>query len=415
MHTFERLINYTLLVVIFSIMSFSNPRLDGIQDQVHVLAADHSFDFFTWTSNATWIKLSQSSISAPHYFKVQQQHKIVSESLQVVRDIEETNHEIDLIYSNPSIKDPATESETLRKNLEILNDRLNSIAPFAEATLEMQVTIALDDTGLTSLGQPIPSVLYHITPLPQNLVISRRDKIGAQTNYILTPLTVAEATILENTVDKRLNISSIVVNIGGLAAYPTMIMRTAALDWLASTIAHEWTHIYLGQRPLGNNYNTPELRTMNETTASIVGTEIGAIVIERYYPELHSQEKLKIKNFSNGLNKAIPPAFDFRNEMHTTRLTADDLLSQGKIMDAEAYMERRRQFFWENGYSIRKINQAYFAFYGSYADTPGGAAGEDPVGPAVRALRTQSTSLKEFLERISRMTTFAELQKAVKN
>jgi hypothetical protein len=90
-------------------------------------------------------------------------------------------------------------------------------------------------------------------------------------------------------------------------------------------------------------------------------------------------------------------------------------LSQGKIMDAEAYMERRRQFFWENGYSIRKINQAYFAFYGSYADTPGGAAGEDPVGPAVRALRTQSTSLKEFLERISRMTTFAELQKAVKN
>jgi hypothetical protein len=99
--------------------------------------------------------------------------------------------------------------------------------------------------------------------------------------------------------------------------------------------------------------------------------------------------------------------------MHTTRVTADALLAQGKISEAEAYMEAQRKVFWDNGYPIRKINQAYFAFYGSYADTPGGAAGEDPVGPAVRALRAQSASLKEFLERISVMTTFAELQKAV--
>ena len=49
-------------------------------------------------------------------------------------------------------------------------------------------------------------------------------------------------------------------------------------------------------------------------------------------------------------------------------------------------MEQRRQLFVENGYYIRKLNQAYFAFYGAYADVPGGAAGEDPVGPAVRAL-----------------------------
>jgi len=45
-----------------------------------------------------------------------------------------------------------------------------------------------------------------------------------------------------------------------------------------------------------------------------------------------------------------------------------------------------------NGYYIRKLNQAYFAFYGAYADVPGGPAGEDPVGPAVRALRSQSQS-----------------------
>ena len=92
----------------------------------------------------------------------------------------------------------------------------------------------------------------------------------------------------------------------------------------------------------------------------------------------------------------------------------DKLLAEGKIKEAEAYMEARREIFWQNGYAIRKLNQAYFAFYGAYADVPGGAAGEDPVGPAVRALRAQSASLADFVKRISWMTSFQELQAAVK-
>ena len=77
-------------------------------------------------------------------------------------------------------------------------------------------------------------------------------------------------------------------------------------------------------------------------------------------------------------------------------------------------MEARREIFWQNGYAIRKLNQAYFAFYGAYADVPGGPAGEDPVGPAVRALREQSDSLADFVKCIAWMTSFEELQAAVK-
>jgi hypothetical protein len=76
-------------------------------------------------------------------------------------------------------------------------------------------------------------------------------------------------------------------------------------------------------------------------------------------------------------------------------------------------MEQRRQIFVKNGYAIRKLNQAYFAFYGAYADVPGGAAGEDPVGPAVRALRSRSKSLADFINRIAWMTSFDQLRKAV--
>ena len=78
-------------------------------------------------------------------------------------------------------------------------------------------------------------------------------------------------------------------------------------------------------------------------------------------------------------------------------------------------MEERRQFMWENGYRIRKLNQAYFAFHGAYADQPGGAAGavEDPIGDAVRNLRAQSPSLAAFLNRVSWMWTYEQLQDAV--
>jgi hypothetical protein len=76
-------------------------------------------------------------------------------------------------------------------------------------------------------------------------------------------------------------------------------------------------------------------------------------------------------------------------------------------------MEARRVVFWENGYRLRKINQAYFAFYGAYADQPGGAAGEDPVGAAVRALRAHSGSLAEFLEQIAWMSSYQELEDRV--
>jgi len=108
--------------------------------------------------------------------------------------------------------------------------------------------------------------------------------------------------------------------------------------------------------------------------------------------------------------------FNFNTEMHITRVHVDELLAQDRISEAETYMEQRRQFFWNQGCpqcAIRKLNQAYFAFYGAYAETPGGAAGEDPVGPAVRLLRAQSGTLTDFLKTIAQMDSFQQLQAAV--
>jgi hypothetical protein len=148
---------------------------------------------------------------------------------------------------------------------------------------------------------------------------------------------------------------------------------------------------------------------MNETTAAIVGGEISTQMLNQDSPDLSSLPGGTLLASTQG---AQAP-FDFRAEMHTTRVTVDALLAQGKITEAESYMEMRRQVFVAHGYVIRRLNQAYFAFNGAYAEQPGGAAGEDPVGPAVRKLRQQSSSLAAFLRKIAGMSSFAELQKAV--
>ncbi len=372
------------------------------------------FDFVTWTMNALGVKLGQAALDTPFYFAGPARYKLVVDYFHLVDDIFTGENKLNLLFTDPSVKDPNTASANLRAELSRLYKRQHQLAPMAEAILQEQVSETLAELGLTSGGQPIPPVLFHITPLPYNLIISPRGKIQEDASISLSPdLTVDEQAALEDQVDAGMDMSSLVVPVGGIGTYPTMIQRSTSLDWLADTIAHEWTHNWLTQRPLGLNYDSsPQLRTMNETTASIAGSEISQIVLQHYYPELAPTQAKQTATVILPTRPASP-IFDFRVEMHATRVQVDEYLAEGKILEAEAYMIQRRQFFWDNGYAIRKLNQAYFAFYGAYADVPGGAAGEDPVGPAVRALRAHSRSLTTFLETIAQMSSFQQLQEAL--
>jgi hypothetical protein len=148
--------------------------------------------------------------------------------------------------------------------------------------------------------------------------------------------------------------------------------------------------------------------------ASIVGREIGWAVMDRYYPDLAPPPPDYTPQPESESAAPAPateedPAFDFRAEMRETRVRVDDLLAQGRIDEAEQYMEQRREMFVENGYQIRKLNQAYFAFYGSYADEPG-ATGSDPIGPALRELRYYSDSLADYIDKVRGVTSFEEIQ-----
>jgi hypothetical protein len=409
------------------------PKLTGDPDRVRFFTRDIEFDYPNWVLNATWIKVEGNTIGLPYVFDRATNKQIVFEYLRVTEQLIQTEIQIEQVFANPEITDKEATSAHLRTQRDSLTARQNSLAPLAEAVLQSQISEALAELQLTTSGQPLPPVLYHSSSTPLALIVSPRNHIHQIANISVLPtLTLDEQIKLEDEVAKSLNVSTLTVPIGGVGVYPTMITETTDLHWLLSTIAHEWTHNYLNVRPLGLNYSTtPELRTMNETTANIAGDEVGQLVLQNHYPELlvsstsFSARRDASPFLSAGLlssNESSlssdpledPPAFDFRAEMHETRVTVDQLLAENQIDEAEAYMEKRRQVFWENGYLIRKLNQAYFAFHGAYADVPGGAAGEDPVGPAVRALREKSDSLAEFVNTIAWMTSFDQLQQAVK-
>jgi len=74
-------------------------------------------------------------------------------------------------------------------------------------------------------------------------------------------------------------------------------------------------------------------------------------------------------------------------------------------------MEQKRQYLASLGYYIRKLNQAYFAFHGTYADKP---AFISPIGLELKQLRGQSSSLKDFLNTTAAMTSRQDLREAVR-
>ncbi len=391
-------------------------------DQVARLTRAVAFDHAAWTRRALALKWQWGALNPEALWRAPQRRDLVLAYRDTVRQIEQHEAELERIYGDPSLT-PAQrrqQAAAVQQTLRALYARRDRLAPLAEEIIQAQVSVVLAEVGLTLGGQPLPPVLYHVSPLPWGLVVSPREVIRQDAFVTLRPdLTLAQRIGLEDQVAQALNVSTLVVPVGGIGTYPTMVMQTSDLRWQIEVVAHEWLHNYFDWHPLGWNYTRdPQVRTMNETAATIGGQEIGRLVVARFYPELVPPPPPPSSG-GTGSAAAAPapqgePVFDFQREMRITRERVDQLLAQGRVEEAEAYMEARRQVFWEHGYRIRKLNQAYFAFYGAYADSPaGGAAGEDPVGAAVRELRARSPDIGAFLRRIAWMGSFADLQRAL--
>jgi hypothetical protein len=397
-----------LLVAFVGLAAPEWPAFQAERHRLNALVALREFDFLSWLLRALAAKGESGAVAAQDYLDVGSRQALVRDYLALVGEARRLQDRIERIYADPEITSPAAASAELQSELAAVRARVVQLQPVAEAIVQEQVASVLVDEGFGFLGEVWPPVQMHMTPLPLVLIVSPREEIRQLYNVPLEHgLSIPTREELEDDVWRDLDRSALVVPIGGLGLYPSMIVETSNLPFLADVVAHEWAHHWLTLQPVGIRYAaSPEMRTINETVASIVGSEVGALVVERFYPEMAPPPA---ETPSAPAPPAEPPAFDFRAEMAETRRQVDAYLAEGEVEEAEAYMEERRALFVENGYAIRKLNQAYFAFYGAYADTPG-ATGDDPVGPAVVALREQSASLREFLRRVAPVTTFEALQ-----
>jgi hypothetical protein len=255
--------------------------------------------------------------------------------------------------------------------------------------IEKQITETLTQHGIFNpidkyirLKVNFPPVYFKLEKPPHLLLVSPRDRIeNIRTITLRQNIRLEEIQDIKSKVDK-LGVSSLVVKLGGFATYPSFITNDAGLRFTIDTATEEWLHQYLALKPLGFLYvldltglsRNYEIATMNETLASMVSQEIGSIVYEKYYSEYES---------SANQNQAQESEFDFNREMREIRKLVDIYLAQGEIERAEGFMEQKRQYLTSKGYYIRKLNQAYFAFYGTYADRPTAIS---PIGLELKKL-----------------------------
>ena len=419
----RRCIIYLLLLLLLPILlSQSSLDLTSSQEQVRKFTRSTEFDYWSWTIDAFLVKFQQASLNLPSYIDQDMQKIVVLDTINTIHQYHQLEAQINQIYTDPEIPNPDNISTPYFDQLEETSKKLDLLLPIAETIIQNQLSSILAEEGLGYLGQTFPPVLYHITPLPKALITSPRDVIRQDANLSLDPnLSLEEIMNLENNVADSLNVSSLVTDIGGVGTYPTMVMQSSNLTWLIGVVGHEWTHNFLTLRPLGLNYGTSkELRTINETTASISEEELKWAVVERYYPEYYPAPIEEQQAHVLDETETEEDPFDFPMEMYITRTTTDELLLEGKIEEAETYMEERRLFFYENGYLIRRLNQAYFAFHAAYVNAPSdgtegqtGAAGKDTVGPLVWQLREKSENLPDFLNRISWISSLEGLENLV--
>jgi hypothetical protein len=427
-----------LLLALFLLTSSTYAWRPGVQAHLAGATAGYGWDLGGWTVDALGEKVVEAVRRPARGYSDAQGAAFVTAFMARARAIGDLEREIQRLTAErdaaatagASAPPPASAEtlEALAAELAALRAMQEGERPTAEAIIEGQVSSVLVDMGLGVGGRLWPPVLFTFTESPAKVVVSTRDRIGTAAAKMIAPglpiETVAEieATIEANAQEAG-GVSAYVAPTGGLGAFPTLVVNRGNLEWILSTVAHEWVHTYLAFFPLGFNYGrTPDNTLINETVAEIVGNEVGLRVLQRYYPDQAPPELPDVSEEVVPMPPADEPgAFDFEAEMRQTRESLDKLLSVGRIEDAEQYLEIRRLWFVENGYPIRKLNQAYFAFHGSYGTSAAASTqvtGIGPVqalGPLVEQVRAALPDAPTFLRTVRSVVDRAGVERLVED
>ncbi len=295
----------------------------------------------------------------------------------------------------------SAEAQTLQDELATIIEQRDRLRADVEETIEAEISSVLVQEGFASrIGVIFPPVDAVFSRSPGVLVLSPRDRIErSQTILLKAGLDDETKEQIETRILLEEDLSALVERSGGVATYPSVVSDAGGLHRAVVIAAHEWLHHWFFFQPLGQHFwDSPEMTTLNETAATLAGEAIG----DRAFTAMTGETVVRDPPQPRMVDE---DAFDFRAAMRETRLMTEELLADGKVEQAEAYMEERRQLMADNGYFIRKLNQAYFAFHGTYATS---AASISPIDEQLRLLQSRTDSLEEFIKTVDGFASYQE-------
>jgi hypothetical protein len=291
-------------------------------------------------------------------------------------------------------------SERSTDYLDELTTEKGAVRADAEGAIESELSAVLIEENLTSMfGFLFPPVDLRFDRPPTVLVVSPRDRIELTETVLLhADVPPMERDRLETELLERYDLSALVADLGGIATYPSLVNDLRELRSISRLAAHEWLHQYFTFHSLGRHYrSSSEMLAINETAADMAGRELGDTLFARMGGDLSVSESRYLSVEQRN------PAFT--REMRETRQRTEELLDEGKIVEAERYLKERWWFLRLRGIGLRKLNQAYFAFYGSYAAS---AASVSPIGAQLAELRQRFSGVGGFLKAVATISNYDE-------
>ena len=403
----RRVLVTTVLVLLLASTASGEPQFSPVE----LAASPYRFDIVTWEiANVPdkWVHKALDLLPGTSSKSREQKRDELLEYFSLGEEIRTLVDELTRLQTDRAPASPGTPLAAASAELDILRETRGKLKAGAEEFLEAELASILKESGLTSwFGGLVPPVDISLSTPPTLLVVSPRDTISRTHSILLKPdMTPEEMERLESKIFSEQDLSALVTGLGGVGSFPAFV-RNSSLRSASELAAHEWLHNYWFFRPLGwAPWSwTTDLNSLNETAATIAGRELGHMLYESLTGEDLPEPVHLPSEPAHPPPPPDPDKFDFNREMRTTRLRVDELLEQGRVEEAEDYMEERRLVFMDNGYFIRKLNQAYFAFHGTYATGP---ASVSPIGDQVTELRRGSESLGDFIRTMSGFGSYQE-------
>ena len=220
------------------LLAGSTVQLRDQDDHIYFFTRQREFDFAGWTVDALLVKLEQLSLGAAGYLPEAERQAQVLAYLNLVHEARQLETRLADIYADPSLSDKESAVTQVIIERDRVWNRQSELQPIVEAVLQEQSAVVLADLGLSFGGAPFPPVAFHFTRPPMALIVSPRDIIRQDANISLDPdLTLEDQTEIERLVEEELDVSALVVRVGGIGIYPTMIQETNSVVWLTETIS----------------------------------------------------------------------------------------------------------------------------------------------------------------------------------